>query len=233
MGVTSISCFYRTGLLFSVIGLFLSFPMQAENNWVLIRDSNGIQVFNRDVEGSEIKELKTTSVLEASLDVVFEVMFDVPAGTQWMSNCIESKILTDVQVFTVTENGYYAKKILYTAIGAPFPVLNRECIIETEMTGDVKNRSIIINFHAVPDSTLPVRKGYIRLTDLSGSWSFLAIDDTHTGVVYQSKQNPGGSLPSFLINYVNKDVPYKTIIGLRKIVSEEKYQNAGQRKKVE
>ena len=195
----------------------------ADDNWDLIKDSEGIQVLNKNVAGSEIKEFKATAIIDAPIEVIFEVMADVPAESLWMDSCIESKIIKHIDKFVISKDNYYSKDLVYNAIHGTFPVANRDFIVETEMRGYLKKRSININIRAVIDSGIPVREGYVRITELTGSWFFQYIDRNHTSVVYQINQNPGGNLPSSIVNYINKNMPYKTILGLREITKNEKY----------
>ncbi len=204
--------------------LFLSgTPAHAEYNWEQVKYSDGIKIFNRQVEGSEIKEFKAEAIIDAPLEIIFEVMIDVDAGPQWMNRCIESRLVKNVDRFILSKHGFHSKNIVYNATGVPFPVSNRDLIVETNINFDFKTGSLDINFHSVNDSSVPVRKGYVRITDLTGSWSFKYIDAGHTKAIYQIKQNPGGSLPSSIINYSSKNLPYNTITALRKIVNDPKY----------
>jgi len=212
--------------------LLLYSSAHSEHNWEQVNDSHGIKVFNRPVDGSEIKEFMAEAVIDAPIAVIFEVMIDVDAGPRWMNRCIESKLLKNIDPFTISKNGSHSKNIIYNATGAPFPVSNRDFIAETDMKWDFKTGVLEINFHAVNNSDFPARKGYFRITDLTGSWSFKYIDAGHTKAIYQVKQNPGGSLPSSMINYTGKSLPYNTIAGLRKIVTDKKYlESAKNRKK--
>ena len=224
-------CFEKLRFLTIICVFFIPLAVYADSGWNIINDTQGIHVYNRDVTGSEIKEFKAEAVIDAPMEVIFEVMSDAPAETQWMDNCIESRMLKTIKEFTYTSDSFYVKNLVYHAVGAPFPVNKRDFILETEMKGDKKTRSITVNFHAVTDSGIPAKKDYVRMTDLKGSWTFVYIDSTHTKAVYQVKQNPGGNLSSYIINYVNKEIPFKTIIGLRKIVKNEIYIHAAKQKK--
>ncbi len=203
-----------------------------EYRWKLVKDSEGISVFNRNVDGSELKEFRVEAVIDAPVEVIFEVMIDVSAGPLWMNRCIESELVKNIVKFTVSKNSFHSIDLVYNATGAPFPVSNRDFIVESDTIYDFKTGTINIKFHAVNDSSIPLRKGYVRMTDLTGSWSFKYIDPYHTKAVYQVKQNPGGSLPASMINYTGKSLPYNTIAGLRRIVTDNKYiESAKNRKK--
>jgi len=214
---------FHIKIIVLIILILSSITAHADDNWNLIIDSEGIQVFNKNIAGSEIKEFKATATIDAPIEVIFEVMTDVPAGSFWMDNCIESKIIKYIDKFVISKNIFHSKNLVYHAIYAPFPVSNRDFIVEAEMKGDLIKRSMKIDIRAVIDSRIPDRIGYVRITELKGSWFFQHIDKNNTSVVYQIKQNPSGNLPSSIVNYSNKNLPYKTILGLRKITKNEKY----------
>ena len=203
----------------------------ADYNWELVKDSNGIKVYNRKVDGSDIKEFRAEGVIDAPIGVIFEVMIDVPAGPLWMNRCIESRLVRNIDKFTISKNGIHSRDLVYNSTGAPFPVSNRDFIIETDIRWDFKTETIAINFHGVSNSGITQREGYIRITEITGSWYFKYIDPDHTKAVYQVKQNPGGTLPASMVNYTGKNLPYNTIIGLREIATDKKYIESALRRK--
>ncbi|MGL4368217.1 MAG: START domain-containing protein [Spirochaetota bacterium] len=219
-------------VLFAALILFPCL-VSAGSGWNLIKDSDGIQVYNKEIDGSDIKEFKAVAVIDSPIEVIFEVMADVPAGTRWIDNCIENRIVKNIGDTVVAKDKVYSKNLVYSAIGAPFPVKNRDLVVETETKWDINARSVFIGFHAAADPAVPVSSRFVRITELKGSWSFESIDNVRTRAVYQVKQNPGGYLPSFMVNYANKEIPYKTIMGLRKIAKDEKYTAAAKSRKKE
>jgi hypothetical protein len=59
---------------------------------------------------------------------------------------------------------------------------------------------------------------------LRGHWMLWpSADGTTTRVEYQVHANPGGALPNWLVNYVSRDLPFKTIEGLRGQVQRRHY----------
>jgi hypothetical protein len=44
-------------------------------------------------------------------------------------------------------------------------------------------------------------------------------------VVYQVHANPGGSLPNWMVNAIVVETPLETLLNLRDVVTNEKYQN--------
>gem|GEM_PF-2986503 len=211
--------------------MILLFPVSAmpSDGWKLVSDSNGIQIYNKEVPGSMIKEVRGVAVIEAPIEVIIAVMMDIQAETIWMNRCIEAKPIRSIDPFAVTDDGFHSKDIIYNAIGAPFPVSNRDMVLVTEMTGDYNTNSMMINIHSVTDPALSERSGFVRITDLTASWFFQGIDEKRTKAVYQVKQNPGGGLSDAIINYTNKIIPLKTIAGLRKISKTEKYMSEGKK----
>lgn len=209
--------------LIIVISILFTFPANADNAWNLVKDADGIKIYNRKVDGSDIDEFKAESIINAPVEVLFEVMKDIPSGPQWMANCIESRLVKTIIEFAYSDDGFYGRNLIYNAIAAPFPVSNRDMVVESTVKGSYKLKSITIKYKAVNDNAVPLREGYVRINELAGSWFLQSIDENHTQVIYQVKQNPGGSLPVYVINKVNKDIPFKTISGLKKMVMKEEY----------
>ncbi len=47
-----------------------------------------------------------------------------------------------------------------------------------------------------------------------------------TEITYEALADPGGSLPSWLVNLLTKDICIKTVAGIRKLSATAKYKNA-------
>jgi hypothetical protein len=55
-----------------------------------------------------------------------------------------------------------------------------------------------------------------------GSWEFIPLGNGTTKVYHNFGGDPGGKIPAWIVNMFLVDGPYKTMIGLRKLVEENK-----------
>ncbi|MDD5712701.1 MAG: hypothetical protein PHY31_08090, partial [Smithellaceae bacterium] len=72
--------------------LCFAFPATADVTWKLTGNKDGIQYYAGDVPGTPFQQFKGTAVINAPIEVVGEVIRDVPSYTQWMYECTENKL---------------------------------------------------------------------------------------------------------------------------------------------
>ena len=117
-----------------------------------------------------------------------------------------------------------SEKVVYNRTHAPWPVADRDAVLHNVASFDEAGRKVELDFWTVADGKEPPVKGVVRMPFLRGHWILWpSSDGTTTRVEYQVHANPGGSLPDWLVNYVSRDLPYKTIEGLRAQVKRRHY----------
>ena len=71
---------------------------------------------------------------------------------------------------------------------------------------------------------IPEIPGIVRVKYLKGIWQFTPKKNNTVAILYQVHCEPGGNLPSWLVNSVVVDQPYETLCNLKTYVLKEKYQ---------
>jgi hypothetical protein len=207
-------------VVYSIILSFLvAMPagVMAASDWKLAIQKNGIDVSTRPVAGSDLDEFMGSADIDASIDVVYAVLVDVPAATQWMADCKENREIRKIDEHT---------SVQFNVTKAPCPVSNREALCIITEKRDEKTGKITFEFHEMNDPSVPVGKGNVRMPEISGQWVLTPINRDHTNVIYTVKSNPGGSLLKALANMKSKDIPYNTLMGLKMMVKKDKYKKA-------
>jgi len=183
--------------------------------WQQIKQSDGITVYKRVVEGSPLKEFRGRGTIDAPVAAILAVFNDVPHATEWMDSCNGSRVV---------ENGSDTEKVVYNRTHAPWPVADRDAVLHNVARFDEAARKVELDFWSVDDAKAPPVKGVVRMPFLRGHWILWpSADGRTTRVEYQVHANPGGALPNWLVNYVSRDLPFKTIEGLRAQVKRRHY----------
>ena len=209
--------------IFVVYSVILSFlvampaGVMAASDWKLAIQKDGIDVSIRPVKGSDFNEFMGSADIDASIDVVYAVLTDVPAATQWMADCKENR-----EIRKIDEHS----SVQFNITKAPWPVSDREALCIVTEKKDEKTGKITFEFHETNDPPVPVGKGNVRMPEINGQWVLTPINRDHTKVLYTVKSNPGGSLPKALANMKSKDIPYNTLMGLKMMVKKDKYKKA-------
>jgi len=183
--------------------------------WQQIKQSDGITVYRHVVEGSPLKEFRGSGTIDAPVAAILAVFNDVPHATEWMDSCNGSRSVADISD---------SEKVVYNRTHAPWPVADRDAVLHNVARFDDKEQRVELDFWSVEDSKEPPVKGVVRMPFLRGHWILWpSADGKTTRVEYQVHANPGGALPNWLVNYVSRDLPFKTIEGLRAQVKRRHY----------
>lgn len=175
--------------------------VSAQSEWKLEKSGNGINVYTRDTEETEIKEFKASVVISASLNDLIEALSAVDEHPDWMSDITYARTLPDND------------EIMHYNIKLPFPFKNRYVVMESigETNGDVHRIEM-----RTSDAEIEDTDNHIRIPYVKGYWQFTRIDDETTEVVYQFVSDPGGNVPDWLVNAFVVQSPYKTLTKLKK-----------------
>ncbi|GAL13665.1 Collagenase and related proteases [Vibrio astriarenae] len=201
--------------LIAALLIVCAFGAQAmQDNWKEVKDKKGVKVYNQSIEGSSFKAFRAEMNIDANLSTLIAAFNDVDAGTSWVENVDEMRL---VKTTSVTDT------ITYTLSKAPWPVSDRDAVVHNITTQDPETLVVTIDQAAVPDF-VPRIKGNVRIEQLNSTWTFTPVSENETYVTYQVFTEPGGNLPAWLVNTVAVSQPYKTFLGLREMAVKAEYQ---------
>lgn len=186
--------------------------------WELAKEDkdNEIKIYTRKVEGSGFSEYKAVMKIRATLSSLVALVDDIPACPRWIHTCSEGRLLKRVSP---------KESYTYTVNEAPWPVSDRDAIVLNTVRQEIPKGPVKIDILGVPDY-VPEKKGLVRVKMIRGYWLFTPLGEGLTEVVYQIHNDPGGDLPSWLVNTVVVSQPYNTMLNMRKLVEESKYKGA-------
>lgn len=171
-------------------------------DWELQRDEAGIRVWTKPVPGSAVARFRGETFVKADTAAIKAVLGDVPRMTEWFPDCVEAR--------TLSKEGDV--ELRYMVTGAPWPVDDRDAIyrIETirEPSGPVR-----IEMGVQPEA-LPEQEGRVRVRRAQGGWK-LTPEEGGTRVAWELHLEPGGSVPTWLINQRVVETPFRALRELR------------------
>ncbi|MCP4438008.1 MAG: hypothetical protein GY810_03615 [Aureispira sp.] len=175
-------------------------------SWDLQKDENGVQVYTRSIEGWDINEYKATAKVKASLDRAVEAYRCGHCRSQWATKrTSEVKNLKEV-----THDRVYT----YSYADAPWPIADRDNVALVEYFYPKKG-TVVAKMSAAPDY-MPRKSGVVRVERIKGSWTFVDLGNGYTQVTTQVVADPGGSLPTWLVNANIVNGPHESVSGLKK-----------------
>lgn len=182
------------------------FSQPTENTgWVLERNENGIKIFTRFREGSEIKEFKAITTVDIDINKINELVDNIDTYTQWMANTKENYTLKRID--KNTRYDYFVAEL-------PWPMRNRDNILLVTKTRNPQNGQIIMTLKGVPDYK-PGKPGLVRMPYADGQWQFTPVGRERVEVIYKFMGDPGGSMPAWAINLFLVEGPYQTLSRLK------------------
>jgi hypothetical protein len=198
-----------------VLLLLIDIGISADSDWTYLFIRDGIEVYRKTFPGTPVCAFKGVGVVDAEMSVVRSVLQDIPAYPQWMARCKESKILKAVDADT---------RIFYGVVDTPLPFKDRDMILRNTIVEDPDKGVAEIIFNLSDQGIVPPRKKYFRVTNLSGKYILETVDCTKTRVTFVYQGDPGGNIPVTIANWLESQYyPHTIIMGLRKMVKQEKY----------
>jgi len=182
----------------------------AQGKWDLKKDENGIQVFTRKAAKGNIKELRVVCELDATKMQLINMLQNISDYDSWVYSNKKSTILKMVTPQNI---------IYYTQSHLPWPIKDRDLVIELTINpiGDVLN----IQAKSLPDY-LPKEKEYIRVPYSLATWKVTQGANNKLKVDYTFSVDPGGSIPSWIVNATLTIGPYNSFAKLKEILKAQK-----------
>ncbi len=183
----------------------------AGGSWEVVRKEAGITVLQKDVPGRGLPIFKGRTVIHANIYALLAILQDVAQHKKWMHAVSESmEVDRDGDVLVTS----------YNRTEAPWPVSDRDVVIESRISLDPKTHTILVKFRSVTTSKKPEVDGVVRVPRLTGYYKFTALTVSKTRVEYLVDVDPGGSLPDFIAREASQDTPVNSLRNLRRRAGE-------------
>lgn len=207
----------KLSLLFISVSLFIlvtSFSDDNSGTWVLQKNENGILVYTRTLEGSQIKEVRVVNKVKSSLAGMVALLFDTKNYPNWIYACTEShaiKVVSQQEIYN------------YQVTDFPWPVSDRDLVCNFKVSQDSITKVVSFIKTGIPEY-LPEKTPYVRIRDFQSKYRLVPLSHDSITVELEMRVNPGGEIPTWLINSNIVMAPYKSTITMMKEIP--KYQFA-------
>ena len=201
-------------LIFILSFLLLIFPVFADDSakksekkeakWEFVSEDNGLKLYERNHEGSDIKEVKAVVTYQGTIQEAVDIMFDR---------------LKHPQIFKYISYSDVLKKNdkcdwSYNRISVPV-ASNRDYYVKSCRV-DNKDGSVSITWVPFDDPKYPVTDKFVRVADNKGFYKFTQVEPDKIRVDYYIYNDPGGSLPVFVKNIAARQAVQDTLWTLHK-----------------
>ena len=192
-----------------VAALLSSGAVWAGQDWHLVKDEDGIEVYLKDVPGSSYQAYRGVVHIRSGVDRVLALQDDPVQACTWIYECRQQKLLKSEQNRAWT----------YTQVNTPWPVQARDTVLKIDtqhQAGGVVLREI-----SAEPTFMPANAEYVRVPQAAGYWKLTPRDSGELEVIYELHAEPGGSVPAWLANRFVVESPFQTLKQLRRLAEEQ------------
>jgi hypothetical protein len=153
--------------------------------------------------------------LSVSMSQLVAVLFDIKTSAEWVYSTKSCILLKQVSPSEL----YY-----YSEISLPWPLSNRDFVAHLKATQDAHTKVVTIDGPAIP-GYVPLKPNIVRVSQSEGRWVITPVAKNICHVVYTLQVDPGGNIPSWLINLFVGRGPYETFKKLKFHLKKREYSN--------
>lgn len=174
-----------------------------QDSWELVANKNDIRVFTKKVDGSDYLAFKAVMSIDFSEDEIIRILKNVGDYPNWFAFTASAKLIEQTET-----NRSFLMETDY-----PWPYSN-ECMIYRmtflEKQNNVRKITIFgADTTTTCDQSLKQAHGYILLEAEKGK----------TKITYYFHSEPSQDIPTWLINPLIHEMPYRTFLALREKLS--------------
>lgn len=192
--------------LFTLIIVVVLIPVvvRAQPVWKLQRETSTMKIYTATLPGSRIQSVKAEIIFDTSLDRAVQEIMNVSAYTEWVHSCGASILFNKQNDSTLVYR--HVTKL-------PWPFENRDQVsrfsLRQKADGTVSISSkLLTDFPTYPDC--------IRIQQSKAEWVLTPLAATKVKAVYELSFDPGGQIPSWMVNAFIDKGPFESFIKLQK-----------------
>jgi len=183
--------------------------------WTLGKQSKGIRLYTHPVPGMSIDEFRGLGKDGIRIDVVYQVLTDLPAYKDWVDYLAASSIVRHD-----TPDEY----IVYHHYDLPWPFSDRDILVRVTLQRDYDHGMLSAKMRAVPDTVLvPVCEGCVRIPFMDGDIHMRYVTRDSTEGYFTERLDLGGSMPQWLNEMIGSELPFVVLSKLRVECRKPKY----------
>jgi len=205
----------QRSVLFMVICL-ATLSGRCQANWQLAKEQEGIKVFLKNAEGSGIKMMRVECEVAARQEAILALLLDIPASEKW---------IPQTKTWRYLRRPSFSECYYYSELRMPWPVSNRDYVVHLKAWQQPATKVVTVDANVVAGE-VPEIEGIVRVHVSTVKWVLYPTQNGHTKLVYQLFTDPGGSLPSWVVNYFAKQAAFDIVKKMGQLVQQPPYRDA-------
>jgi len=165
-------------------------PAAFARDWEKVSDKDGVLVERRAVPGLRVSAIRVTARSTLAPGAVFETIWKQQEHLEFVPYLKQLRILSDTG----------DERVAYEQLALPF-VRDRDYTVRLRKHVDPEVDRYEILIESANDAGPPPDGGYVRVTNIRGSWTVEAGPDGKGSIVrYELQSDPGGIIPAWLVD---------------------------------
>lgn len=183
----------------------------ASDGWEFSKESKGVTVYTREVEGSSFLEFRGEIEIDTNLSKMVSLLWTVGDMPKWMDGCLEAVVL---------ESEAELSRKLYLRNDAPGLLKDRDLVIRNTVSQDPDSLEVTYTMDLVDE---PLDTTHVHVKKMKGIVKLVPLTNNRTKVIYQAHLEPAGIVPGWAANIFVNDNPINTLKGARSILTQNSY----------
>ena len=182
-------------------------PNALDNSgWDLMLDKDDIQVFTKKWPGSDFVAIKGVQTIKSSLSNILGNFIDIESFPEWVKDAEKGYVIEPFD-----EN---KSRKIYLRMNLPWPLKDRDIVSGQSVNQNTMTKIVTIKEWYEGD-TLPITEGVIRIPRLNTEFLLIPYDKNLTKLIWQGHNDPGGLIPSFLVNWLIENVFFTSMTAMK------------------
>ena len=188
------------------------------NEWTLVKNDrlHNVKTFVKQEDGKRFRSFKVEAIFDGSMESLARVILDFDHYDRWSWNVMESKMLKKISP---------TEYIIYVQHHSPYGVPDRDIALRMVFEPPTPSRPYLtVRTTAVPDF-IPEKPPFVRMMAEDMVAKLTPLPDNKLLVTNEGYVDPGGKMAPWSINFVSRNAPYITLLGMRRMMQNEEYAN--------
>lgn len=188
------------------------------NEWVQVKNDrrHDMQTFVKQEDGKRFRSFKVEAEFDGEVDDLVRMLLDFENYKEWSWHVLDNKFLKKV-----SNTEYY----VYIVHDSPYGVPDRDIALRIVFEPQTASRPYVtVRTTAVPDF-IPEKPPLVRMLAEDMVAKIYPLPNNRIRVTNEGYVDPGGKMAPWAINFVSRNAPYITLLGMRRQMQKEKYVN--------
>lgn len=179
--------------------------------WEYVHTEEGVKVYKKDVKNSDLIAVKGVTVLPFPRAQVLSLMIDHTKRHLWVDRLLG---IDRIKIFDGKLDA-----ISYYKVDLPWPVSDRDFVVRTKIWYDPAE-DVIHSKTASVEGVYPEQEDFVRAHSHQSTVTLKEAGPSSTAVEVIARVDPKGSLPLWLVNYLQAQWAHVTLTSLKEALAE-------------